>query len=81
MAFKITKALFRNSYFGNIFYDHSIFQKIFDGEMLITNQPTTLLHIFFMNNLKVIFASITVPDDTCLEGDLVFEHEWVNLFA
>ena len=33
------------------------------------------------NNLKFIFESITVPDDTCLEGDLVFEHEWVNLFA
>ena len=42
---------------------------IFDGEMLIMTLPTTLLEnickIIF--NSKVIYKSITYPDDTLLE--------------
>ena len=44
-------------------------KKIFDGEMLIMTLPTTLLEnickIIF--NSKVIYKSITDPDDNLLE--------------
>ena len=53
-------------------------QKIFEGEMLIRTQPTTLLQIFFesMFDSKVIIKNIKDPDDTFY---LSSKHECVKV--
>ena len=53
------------------FYNKRNFQKTFEGEILINNQVTIFLQIFYecMIILKVIFKNIKVPDDSC-RGDL-----------
>ena len=46
------------------------FQKIFEGEILVTTQPTILLQTFceFSAHSKIIFKSVTNPDDTSQRG-------------
>ena len=46
----------------------SLSKKIFEGEILIRAQPTTLLQIFreLILYSKDIFKSVKVPDDSCL---------------
>ena len=45
-----------------------MFVKVFQGEMLIKNIPTTLLHVVYENipNSKIIVKSIKDPDDNFL---------------
>ena len=49
--------------------------KIFEGEMLIRNQITTLLQIFCDLSLysQVIFESMRIADDTLSRGNLSVE--------
>ena len=56
----------------------SIFRKIFEGEMLIRSQTTTLLLIFceLLLYSQVIFKSMKVADDTSKSNS---ECEWVKM--
>ena len=67
-------------YFVDIFLTKAFLSKIFEGEMFIRILPTTLLQIFCENllNLKVIFKSMKIADDTFLVKS---ECEWVKCIS
>ena len=52
-----------------VFFDQSIFWKIFQGEMLNRTLPTILLQIFCecVLPLEVMFESVIGPDESCHE--------------
>ena len=52
-------------YVGHIFDNRVLFQKIFEEEMLIRTQPTTLLQMFqeFLITFKLISKSFIDPDN------------------
>ena len=71
---------------GDISLIKAIFKKIFDGELFIRTLSTTFLQILskLVLHLKIIFKSMTSPDDTDLRyaAERILSHEsWAEVVA